>query len=83
MTDTIPIENGQQVGILVTSSVSILMVIVAVGLRLTAKRIANRIDYSDYCILAALVGQDWEAKQSYANKSARYATLHSTLVVFR
>lgn len=55
MTDTIPIENGQQVGILVTSSVSILMVIVAVGLRLAAKRIANRIDYGDYCILAALV----------------------------
>jgi hypothetical protein len=57
MTDTIPIENGQQVGILVTSSISILIVIVAVGLRLVAKWIANRIDYSDYCILAASVGQ--------------------------
>jgi hypothetical protein len=57
MTDTIPIENGQQVGILVTSLISILIVIVAVGLRLVAKWIANRIDYSDYCILAASVGQ--------------------------
>jgi len=55
MSDTIPIENGQQVGILATSCISILIVIVAVGLRLAAKRIANRIDYSDYCILAALV----------------------------
>jgi len=59
MTVMIPIENGQQVGILVTSSISILMVIVAVGLRLVAKRIANRIDYRDYCILAALVDQAW------------------------
>ena len=54
---TIPIENGQQVGILVTSSISILIVIVAVGLRLVAKKIADRIDYSDYCILAAAVGR--------------------------
>jgi hypothetical protein len=57
MTDTIPIENGQQVGVLVTSSISIFIVIVAVGLRLVAKKIANRIDYSDYCILAASVSQ--------------------------
>jgi hypothetical protein len=57
MTDSIPIENGQQVGILVTSSISISIVIVAVGLRLVAKRIASRIDYSDYCILAATVSQ--------------------------
>ena len=59
----VPIENGEQIGSLVTSSISILMVIVAVGLRLVAKRIANRIEYSDYCILAALVDQAWKTKQ--------------------
>jgi hypothetical protein len=57
MMETIPIENGQQVSILVTSSISILIAIVSVGLRLVAKSIGNRIDYSDYCIIAALVGQ--------------------------
>jgi hypothetical protein len=56
-TETIPIDNGQQVGVLVTSSISILIVIVAVGLRIVAKKIGNRIDYSDYCILAAAVSR--------------------------
>lgn len=56
MLGTIPIENGQQVSVLVTSSISIFIAVVFVGLRLVAKRIRNRIDYSDYCILVALVG---------------------------
>ena len=56
-TETIPIDNGQQVGVLVTSSISILIVIVAVGLRIVAKKIGNRIDYSDYCILSAAVSR--------------------------
>lgn len=31
--------------------------IIAVGLRLVAKRIRNRIDYSDYCIIIACVSR--------------------------
>jgi hypothetical protein len=57
MTEMISIENGQQVSIMVTSSISILIAIVSVGLRLVARSIGNKIDYSDYCIIAALVGQ--------------------------
>jgi hypothetical protein len=52
---TIPIENNLQVSVLVTSAVSIVIATVAVTLRLIGKRIANRIDLSDYCIVAALV----------------------------
>lgn len=57
MTGMIPIENGQQVSIVVISFISILLAIVSVGLRLVARSIGNKIDYSDYCIIAALVGQ--------------------------
>lgn len=52
---TIPIENNLQVSVLVTSGVSIVIATIAVTLRLIGKRIANRIDLSDYCIVAALV----------------------------
>ena len=55
MTVAIPIENSKQVSILVLSSVSIVLATVCVGLRLVAKTISNRLDYSDYCIIAALV----------------------------
>lgn len=52
---SIPIENSAQVGILVASSLSIFIVALSVGLRLVAKRIAGGVDYSEYCIIAALV----------------------------
>jgi hypothetical protein len=52
---TIPVENGNQVGILVTSALSILIAAISVCLRLMAKNIGLGFDYSDYCILAALV----------------------------
>ncbi|XP_014550951.1 hypothetical protein COCVIDRAFT_20708 [Bipolaris victoriae FI3] len=55
MTGMISIENGQQVSITVTSFISILIAIVSVGLRLVARSIGNKIDYSDYCIIAALL----------------------------
>ncbi|KAH7394443.1 hypothetical protein BKA66DRAFT_411077 [Pyrenochaeta sp. MPI-SDFR-AT-0127] len=55
MTTPIPIENGNQIGILITSSISIAIVAVSVGLRLIAKRIGFGFDYSDYCIVAALL----------------------------
>ncbi|KAF1837686.1 hypothetical protein BDW02DRAFT_490820 [Decorospora gaudefroyi] len=51
----IPIENGRQVGILVVSSISIAIATIFVGLRIVAKSISNRFDYSDYCIIAALI----------------------------
>lgn len=51
----IPIENSAQVGILVASSVSIFIASIAVFLRLIAKRMAGGLDYSEYCIIAALV----------------------------
>jgi hypothetical protein len=52
---TIPIENGNQVGILVTSAISIFIAAVSVCLRLVAKAIGLGYDYSDYCIMIALV----------------------------
>lgn len=55
MISTIPIENSGQVGILVASAISIFIVLLFVGLRLAAKQIGSRLDYSDYCIIAALV----------------------------
>jgi hypothetical protein len=51
---TVPIENGNQVGILVTSGGSIFIAAVSVGLRLIAKFIGVGFDHSDYCIVAAL-----------------------------
>ena len=53
----VPIENGRQVGMLAISAVSIATAVVFVGLRLVAKSMGNRIDYSDYCIVAALVSR--------------------------
>jgi hypothetical protein len=52
---TVPIENGAQVGILVTSSISIFIAAFSVALRIVAKIIGFGFDLSDYCILAALV----------------------------
>ncbi|KAF9697828.1 hypothetical protein EKO04_004378 [Ascochyta lentis] len=51
---TVPIENGGQIGILIASAVSIFTVVFFVSLRLIAKWIGSRLDYSDYCIIAAL-----------------------------
>lgn len=51
----VPIENGRQVGVLVASSISIFIAAVSVGLRLVAKRLSTGLDYSEYCIIAALV----------------------------
>jgi hypothetical protein len=55
MTMTVPIENANQVGILVSSSISIFIATISVLLRLVAKKIGFGFDYSDYCIVAALV----------------------------
>jgi len=52
---TVPIESSQQIGVLVTGSISILIATVAVGLRITAKCIGFGFDWSDFCILTALV----------------------------
>lgn len=51
----VPIENAGQVGIITASSLSILLAISLVALRLAAKKISLGIDYSDYCILLGLV----------------------------
>ena len=56
MSTTIPIENGQQISILITSGISIALVAITVGLRLVAKRISVGFDYSDYFAVGALVG---------------------------
>lgn len=52
---TIPIENGRQLSIVIASSISISIAVIAVGLRLAAKRIRNRVDGSDWCIVVACV----------------------------
>jgi hypothetical protein len=51
----IPFENNLQVGIILLSTFSILLAVVAVVLRLIARHMKKKIDYSDYCIIAALV----------------------------
>lgn len=51
----IPIENDLQIWTLVLSSISITISTVAVILRLMAKYMRNKIDFSDYCITAGLV----------------------------
>ncbi|USP80139.1 hypothetical protein yc1106_07413 [Curvularia clavata] len=58
MHTTIPIENGQQMVVILTCSISIFIAFVAVALRLVAKKIRNRIDGSDYCIIVACL---WNA----------------------
>ena len=53
---TIPIENGNQVAMLVTSAFAIIIPTILVGLRFWAGRIVNRrLDASDLCIFAALI----------------------------
>jgi hypothetical protein len=52
---TVPIENENQVAVIVSSTVSIFIAAVAVGLRILAKCIGWGFDLSDFCILAALV----------------------------
>ncbi|KAB5513518.1 integral membrane protein [Coniochaeta sp. 2T2.1] len=53
---TIPIENGKQIGAIVSSAFSIAIPTILVGLRFWARRILRRpLDASDLCIFAALV----------------------------
>jgi hypothetical protein len=51
----IPIENKYQVNIFIICSLSIVIATVPVILRLIAKNISKRLDYSDYCIIVALL----------------------------
>lgn len=51
----VSIENGNQIDILITSSVSTMIATVAVALRIIAKCIGFGFDRSDLCILTALV----------------------------
>jgi hypothetical protein len=51
----VPIENSNQVGIIAASTVSIFLATSLVALRLLAKRLGSGVDYSDYCIVLALV----------------------------
>jgi hypothetical protein len=54
MAESMAIENNDQVAVLVTSSLCIVIPALAVGLRFIAKSMRGH-DYSDYCIAAALV----------------------------
>lgn len=54
--DPIPIENQDQVAIIVVSSLSMFVPAVFIALRLYAKSITSRkLDMSDICIIIALV----------------------------
>ncbi|KAH7081547.1 hypothetical protein BKA63DRAFT_530547 [Paraphoma chrysanthemicola] len=55
MVEAVPIENAKQRSILWASSLSMVVATVLVVLRIIAKRIGSRIDYSDYCILLAWI----------------------------
>lgn len=58
--DPIPIENQDQLAIIVVSSLSIFVPSVFIALRLYAKSITSRkIDMSDACILIALVSEEF------------------------
>jgi hypothetical protein len=53
---TIPIENGNQIAIIVTSTLAIVVPTILVALRFWAGRIIRRpLDGSDLCIIAALI----------------------------
>ncbi|KAH6645270.1 hypothetical protein BKA67DRAFT_669379 [Truncatella angustata] len=53
---SVPIENAGQVGVLVSSALSILIPTLLVTLRFIAKRsVARSLDASDYCIVVALI----------------------------
>jgi hypothetical protein len=55
MTRRMVIEINDQVAVLVTSGLCIVIPALAVGLRFIAKTMRGGHDYSDYCIAAALV----------------------------
>lgn len=55
MVKNMPIENKDQVAVMITSSLCIVIPALAVGLRFIAKTMRGGHDYSDYCIAAALV----------------------------
>lgn len=84
MVAPVPIENGTQVGILVASSTSIFIAAFFVGLRLLSKHINSGFDYSDYCMVAALVSLSY-SPLSYGrsiNLGPSCATPGFTLVVW-
>jgi hypothetical protein len=55
----VPIDNSNQVGVIAASSVSLFLATTLVALRLLAKRMGAGVDYSDYCIVLALVKYSW------------------------
>ena len=57
MIKTAPIETKSQFGVLVASILSSRNVVLFDGLRLFAKHVGSRLDCSNYCIVAALVGE--------------------------
>ena len=69
----IPIENYLQVWILALSGASIAIAWIAVILRLVAKHIRRKFDYSDYCIVAALVPHHSSIPQRYVMVEASIA----------
>ena len=68
MVNPVPIENGLQVGTLAASSISIALVVVTVGLRLLAKSLSAGFDYSDYCIVGALVSIHYHSRRFWGNQ---------------
>jgi hypothetical protein len=82
----LPIENNGQIGLLAASAISISIAAVFVVLRLIAKHMGTRIDYSDYCIVVALVSNleslyfdprlTWPIAVQYGASRMQYATCH-------
>ena len=70
MARSMAIENRDQVAVLVTSSLCIVIPALAVGLRFIAKTMRGGHDYSDYCIAAALVCA--QTPQQFKNSSIYY-----------
>jgi hypothetical protein len=82
----LPIENNGQLGLLAASAISIFIATVFVVLRLIAKHMGTRIDYSDYCIVVALVRNlkslcfksrlTWPIAFQYGTSHMQYRTCH-------
>ena len=68
MVKAVPIENSRQIGVIVSAVIGIVLATVFVILRLVAKRMSSGFDYSDYCVLAALVRHFAMACNSVAYK---------------
>jgi hypothetical protein len=76
----VPIENGLQGSVLISSGVALALVATTVALRLLAKYQVRGWDAGDYCTLGAFVGTptDEERPEEVTDKNCSWPILHCT-----